>query len=195
MDPLIKERLSILKRLKGRQQAANKEKKASTKWLKIEMVARIVISVVSILIVMSIIVTDLFSWPFFILWNTASLFVIVTFASLIYTPTLIYQYMARLHVDFLERQRTIHQGAYYLNTQLVDLVEEMNETAASRLVTICFAVVILAVGIYHYLLDGQDIIWQYTKIPIVVFYAIQIVKFLRLYPRFRDNIKAVEGGV
>lgn len=196
MDLLVSVRISILRRMKKRQSSTDQHgegKPPSRKWLKIEMIARVVIALLSILVVVSIILAELVALPFFIVWETASLFVIVTFASLIYAPQLIYQYMARLHLDFLHEYPVIHQGTSALNAQLDELVSEIITPTAHRLISIVLAVLILAMGMYHFLLDGSDLVWEYAKVPILIFYALQIIRFFRIYPMLRRNIEQFEG--
>ncbi|MEL7147051.1 MAG: hypothetical protein AAFO69_11830, partial [Bacteroidota bacterium] len=99
-----------------------------------------------------------------------------------------------LHRQFLEQHGNAHCCTSSLNAQLSDLVAEMNKRMVSQVVSITLGVLILMASLYHYLLDGSDYVWDFAKIPILLFYGLQIVRFLQIFPRFSKNIMRVEGA-
>ena len=89
--------------------------------------------------------------------------------------------------------KTNFNGINQLNLELKNIVEKLNKRDKNDIIWIGLVIIIIISGSYQQLSETGNPYWKYTKIAVLLFWAIMIYKFVVSNKKISENIKETEN--
>jgi hypothetical protein len=192
MKTSIEKRKEIIKSLKPTIDWGNKKIENRIKFLQGITIVNLALTLLCGGILLSSIITEILDLPF-VEWNNIGLLAILSLSFVLNLPFQLYELKLTKHLVRLN-STTNFNGLQKLNEELSTIITELNNKLKNNWFTFLLALVILILGIWQ-MGSESNLIWNYMKIPIILFYCIVFYKFWKNYKYLTKNINAAENTV
>ncbi|WBL23453.1 hypothetical protein [Zunongwangia sp. HRR-M8] len=144
-------------------------------------------------LILSTIVLDLSGNNSFLAWNEAGVLVMMAIVALIFCSKILSQIKLIKHEKFIQNTSTIN-AAY--NDEFENLVKKANLRFYPELPLAILSLIILISAVIITVFDDKQysiLIWNYAKIAIILFFAIEVFSILKLQKELKINIQKTEN--
>lgn len=83
-------------------------------------------------------------------------------------------------------------GIDELNTELKNVIDNLNNRLKNNWILIALGIVIMIMGIWQMFYDKNNPYWNYMKLPILMFYGINVIRFVFTNKKLTKNINETE---
>ena len=91
--------------------------------------------------------------------------------------------------------KTNFNGINQLKLELKNMVGKLNKRDKNDIIWIGLAIIIITSATYQQKSETRNPYWEYTKIPVLLFWAIMISKFVVSNKKISENIKETEKQI
>jgi hypothetical protein len=192
MNTNIESRKEIIKSLKPTIDWGNKKIENRIKFLQGITVVNLALTILCGGILLFSIITEILDLQY-IEWNNIGLLAILSLSFVLNLPFQLYELKLTNHLIKLNTT-TNFNGLQKLNEELRTIVTELNDKLKNNWFTFLLALIILILGIWQ-MGSKSNLIWNYMKIPVILFYCIVFYKFWKNHRSLTKNIIAAENTV
>ena len=113
-------------------------------------------------------------------------------SSFIDTPQILYQKYIYDHKIKIKGSDISSDHLRALNSDLKFTLDRISRKIANKWYLITLLVVVLVAALYTILMDGNPMIWNWMKYPVVIFYAYTVIEFFSNRKKLTSNIVLAE---
>ena len=189
----MEERINIIKSFKSIFQKSKKGIQSRIQTLKGFTFISALFSVLCFCLTLYTIILEQFK-PEISKWENMGLLVVMSLMFILMLNNTLIELKLLKHLQNIQG-KTNFNGINQLNLELKNIVEKLNKRDENDIIWIGLAIVIIISGSYQQLSETGNPYWEYTKIPVLLFWAIMISKFVVSNKKISENIKETEKQI
>ena len=189
----IENRKSIIKSLKPTIAWGNKSIEKRVKFLKGITAIYIILTTLCAGILILTILSEIIGFKF-TNWENIGLLAILSVSFVLNLPNQLYELKLTKHLIKLYSQSNLN-GLESLNNELRKIIVQLNNRIKNNWLTFLLALIILVLGIWQMGTENNSQVWNYMKIPMIIFYGIILLKFWKTNRSLSRNINDAENTV
>ena len=186
----IDERKNIIVSLKSNYGEQKKGIDKRIQYLKGMNILNLVLSVFCGGIILTSIVLEPLGFEF-LKWQKMGLLTILSLSFILRLPEEIFEMKLLIHLKKISKKSDF-SGIEKLNSDLKIIVNKLNKKLKYHGLIIPLAIIILVLGFVQILSDSLNPFWNYTKIPVLLFFGMIIIRFYSVNKKLIKNITETE---
>lgn len=160
------------------------------KYLRTMGILNLVLAILCGGIIVLSILNEFFGFEIF-KWNKMGLLTILSISFILNLPNELYELKLLKHLKNINTKSEFN-GIDELNTELKNVIDNLNNRLKNNWILIALGIVIMIMGIWQMFYDKNNPYWNYMKLPILMFYGINVIRFVFTNKKLTKNINETE---